>query len=288
MTPGARRLMMQNNTKEINPQTGWSQSGNLVCQGPTVPANPGQPAAGNVVKMQVCFPECCVYTIQFDISQQYQALGNAGQLVFADINWTINGTSVRRSVSVMSGTTISGMGEAVDVRVYDGSPPGSEVGLPGQVYAVVINIAPGLRPAESQQPFYDIPYPENAGPFSTYLGTCAIPVAAASSYQLFFPQQDTFLSAGGLFPPNRPPTTGGKLKPIGATSIHVTVGSINTPPHPILNQEAQVIIDNLNRVYDPRDCPLWNPLPPGAYAATLVNNSATDPYVFSVTLGIDG
>jgi hypothetical protein len=275
LTAGAKRLMMQNNAHNLQPQTGWSQSGNLVCQ--NVAPLPNSPPGGRVVKMQVCFPKCDVYTIQFDISHQDQPVGGIGQLVFADITWIVDGTSIRRSVSVISGTTISGVGEACNVNVYDASPLGSEVGVPGLVYGVTINVSPGLRAAQSQQPFYDIPNPD---PTSPYYGQCAFPVPPGELL-VYFPQLNTIFNGGVTAP-----SATGTLKPIGATSIHVTVGN-ESGDAPIANQEAQVIIQNIGRIYDPRDSPQWQPMPPGAYAAQLVNNS-TSTYVFSVTLGIDG
>lgn len=278
MTPGARKLMMQNNARELNSQTGWSQSGNLVCQ--NVAPLPGSPPGGRVVKMQVGFPKCDVYTIQFEVSQQAQLPGKVGQLVFADITWIVDGTAVRRSVSVISGTTISGVGQACNVNVYDASPLGSEVGVPGQVYAITINISPGLRAAQSQQPFWDIPNPDETDPF---YGTCAFQVAPASSLVVFFPQLNTLFTGG---PQTALPTALGTVKQIGATSVHVTVGSVGGAP--IADQAAQVAIQNIGRLYDPRNSPQWQPLPPGAFAAQLFNNSVADNYIFSVTLGIDG
>jgi len=278
MTPGARRLMLQNNKDALAPHTGWSQSGNLICQKAT--PLPGSPAAGNVVKMQVCFPKCGVYTIQFDVGAQAQVPGQVSQLVFADITWIVNGTAVKRSVSVISGTTISGVGEAVNVNVFDASPPGSEVGVAGFVYPVTINVSPGLRPAQSQQPFYDIPNPDGESP---YFGVCAFQVDPASSLIVYFPQQGTLFTGG---PPTALPSADGILKPIGATSIHVSVGNANG--NPIASQEAQVAIQNIGRLYDPRDGFQWQPMPPSAFSAQLFNHSVTDPYIFSVTLGIDG
>jgi len=278
LTAGAKRLMMQNNAHNLQPQTGWSQSGNLVCQ--NVAPLPNSPPGGRVVKMQVCFPKCDVYTIQFEVSHQGQLPGQVGQLVFADITWIVDGTAVRRSVSVISGTTISGVGEACNVNVYDASPPGSEVGIPGLVYAITINISPGLRPAQSQQPFFDIPNPDPADPF---FGLCAFGVPAASSLVVFFPQLNTLYTGG---PATAFPFANGTVKQIGATSVHVTVGSVGGAPIP--DQAAQVAIQNIGRLYDPRNSPQWQPLPPGAFAAQLINNSVADNYIFSVTLGIDG
>jgi hypothetical protein len=163
--------------------------------------------------------------------------------------------------------------------------------VPGLVYGVTINVSPGLRSAQSQQPYYAIPYFLTEG---GYIGQSAITVpsgppgppgpTSANPFMLFFPQQGTKLG----FPPfpNIPPTPQGLLKPIGATSIMVLVGS-NTGV-PIANQEAQVEILNTGVLYDPRDSQRWAPMPPGAFAVNLYNNSTTDSYNFYVALGIDG
>ena len=126
----------------INEKTGFSQAFKLICQ-----------QASPTGSMQVCFSKADVYTIQFEVSSVFQVPGQSGQITFADITWSVNGTNVKRSVSVCSGTSISGVGEAVLVRVYDGSPPGSEVGIGAPdpaSYTVTVNIAKGLRGAQSQ------------------------------------------------------------------------------------------------------------------------------------------
>jgi hypothetical protein len=298
MSRAAEKLMRQNNAEQMFPQTGWSQAGYLACQGANarallhLPPLPGNlPAAGNSVKLQVCFPKCDVYTVQFELAQQTQVVTGVGadlqvgQLVYADLVWKVHGTTVRRSMTVISGSTISGVGEALEVTVYDGSPLGSYVGVPGLPYSVTINVSPGLRSAQSQQPYYAIVNPSTEG---SQLGIAAFPVALSSSLQVFFPQLGTVLSTLG----NIPPTATGILKPIGATSLEVVVGSTGpgggAPPNPILNQQAQVSIDNTSVIYDPRDCQRWVPMPPGAFAVTLYNNSTTDGMVFYVARGIDG
>jgi hypothetical protein len=268
MSRMAEQQMLKNNAQALvgGGQKAFSKAGKLICQ-----------QLHPVVTFDACFPTPGTYTVQFEISSLIQAPGQSGQLTFADIIWSVNGTTVKRTISVISGTTISGMGESVYVKVYDASPPGSEVGFPGITYTVTINVTPGLRPAQSQQPYYDIPNPNAI--LTGFFGKCAFPVDAASTVQVFFPQAEIFYQT--------PPSTTGVPIPIGATSIHVTVGSSDGTP--ILDNEAQVRLDNIGRLYDPRNSPQWQPLPPGAYAATLINNNAsTSEYIFSVTLGIDG
>jgi len=268
MSKSAFDNMMRNNPQSEPPRNSWSQSGRIFCQ----QQNP-------TVTCQACFPKPGIYTVQFEISDIIQAAGQSGQLTFADIVWSVNGTNVKRTVSVISGTTVTGVGDAVFVRVYDGSPPGSEVGVAGVAYTATINISPGLRPAQSQQPYYDIPNPDAT--LTGFYGKCAFPVTAASSLQVFFPQTTGLPWFSGTAY-----STGGSPRSIGATSIHVAVGSEDGTAIP--DQGAQVEINNIGRIYDPRQSPQWHPIPPGAYAVTLFNRSVGSTYVFSVTLGIDG
>ena len=267
MSQSALRQLERNNKNELQGggKKSWGQSGKLICQ-----------QLHPVVTLNACFPEPGPYTVQFEISSLIQAPGQSGQLTFADVVWSNNGMNVKRTISVVSGTTISGVAEAVYVKVYDASPPGSEVGFPGITYNVTINVAPGRRSAQSQQPYYDIPNPDAT--LTGFFGKCAFPVIHGVPVQVFFPQAEVFYLT--------PPSTTGTPIPIGATSVHVGVGS--TDGSVIADNMAQVRLDNIGRLYDPRNSPQWQPMPPGAYAATLINNSSASTYIFSVTLGIDG
>jgi hypothetical protein len=251
---------------------GWSQAGKLICR-----------SSSPIVPFQYCFPEASVFTLQFELSNipvLYNAEpGNVGPMVNADIEWIVNGTPVHRSISILNGTSISGVGESVKGKIYDSSVqantsvPPSEVGINGQQYTATVTISPGLRGSQSQQPFYAILNPDIT---SIYWGKPVYQVDGASSLTLFFPQD--------VFPPISP-VNGGVTKVIGATSIHVSVGSLDGTP--IDNQEAQVILQS-GLVYDPRDSPQWQPLIPGVTSVTLKNNSVGSDYLFSVKLGIDG
>jgi hypothetical protein len=274
MSAAAFRNMMGNNPQSQT-DGAWSQAGKLICR-----------RRSPIVPFQACFPRPSIYTLQFELSSipvLYNAEpGNVGPSVQANIEWIANGTPIHRSISIINGTSISGLAESVKGIIFDTSVqanatvPPSEVGIDGMPYTATVNIIPGLRAAQSQQPFFAILNPDDT---SIYWGKNVYQVNTASTLTLFFPQD--------VFPPIAP-INGGITKVIGATSIHVSVGS--TGGTPIANQEAQVGYSN-GLLYDPRDSPQWQPLPPGTTSVTLFNNSAggsAATYFFSVKLGIDG
>ena len=92
------------------------------------------------------------YTVQFSVGPTKTLAGKLLQApVFpeAEIIWSVEGNSVRRVVSVVNGMSITGVGEAVSVRVYDNTPQAFAGG--GFTYQVDITVAPGSR-ASTQQP----------------------------------------------------------------------------------------------------------------------------------------
>lgn len=113
---------------------GWSQSGS--CQA-------GE--SGRAVTLQVEFPIPNFYTIQFGVVNQDNNHINPEAL----ITWAVKGNTVSRRVSVGNGTSISGTGEAVHVRVSDARLP---FGGGGPEYVVSILVTPGSRPSKEQPP----------------------------------------------------------------------------------------------------------------------------------------
>lgn len=229
--------------------SGWSQSGKLICQ--NTPSAP-------TVSLQCQFPEPDSYTVQFDVSNIVGFPNAPGQSTTADLIWSVKGNSVRRRVSVISGMSITGTAEAVQVKAYDTTFPGGEAGKPGGPYTVIINCSKGLRSAQSQQPYYIPPNNIDGDPKE---GLGFWPVPAASTQAVPIPEQ------------------------IGATSVKVVVGSLDGTPIP--DQAAQVQQDFVGVPYDPRIA-LWVPVLQGATQITLINNSVAQNYIFAVFLGIDG
>lgn len=232
------------------PKTGWSQSGKLICQ--NTPAGPS-------VSLQALFPEPETYTVQFDVSNAITAPGQPAQSTAADILWSVKGNTVRRRVSVVSGMSISGTAEAVQVRAYDTTFVGGEGGVAGEPYTVTINLSKGLRAGQSQQPYYT---PQNL-----------LPGAGSDTGQGVWR-----LAPGGTAAIPIPAQ-------IGATSVHVVVGSQDGSAIP--DNAAQVIQDFVGIAYDPR-IELWVPISQGVTQISLKNNSVAQNYIFGVVLGIDG
>lgn len=154
------------------PKDGWQQSGTLFT------AKPDQ-----MVTCQANFAKAEYYTVQLAVIQtpDITAPGYIGLGTYAaeaDIEWSVEGSTVRRTVSLGNGVSISGTGQAVKVTLRDVSDPAIGV----SPYIVQVQIAPGTRPAKSQPPtlqgfivtqilgvapaFIDLPIPPNAGVIS--------------------------------------------------------------------------------------------------------------------------
>lgn len=116
---------------------GWSVSGELL---------PG--ADDESVVLQAQFQHIGYYTVQFQLDIPPGAVGEAGSIYcLADITWTVEGNSITRRVSLGNGTTVSGMGQSVNVEIFDFSQPGG-----GARYRVTANLAPGARPTSGSNP----------------------------------------------------------------------------------------------------------------------------------------
>jgi hypothetical protein len=124
-------------------KTGWSGSGPLI---------PGD--STGTVHMQADFNNPGPYTIQFNINQP-NVLEQADEFIRtrAEIVWSVEGNSVRRTIDVVNGTSISGTGQAVHVRVFDESNLVSTEVVP---YDVSMQTSRGTRAAVQQPPNYSL------------------------------------------------------------------------------------------------------------------------------------
>lgn len=125
----------------------WSSSGNLFFPGLDGADVLRQSAA---ITLQAEFKKLGFYTLQFGI-QPPPTLANgfdvAGNIfTTADIQWSVKGNTIRRFINVYNGTTISGAGEAITVRVRDVSDPISFIEVPTK-YQVTASLIPGARPS---------------------------------------------------------------------------------------------------------------------------------------------
>lgn len=224
---------------------GWGQSGDV------------QPGTGNFSLSAQCdFPFAGVFTIQFSV--QGVPADKAFHCV-AFIQWSVNGQTVTRRVSVNNGTTVSGCGSAVKVYVYDDGQPPPAAGWATDPYLVSINIVPGVRP-QIQQPATYSPMTTDSG--NTFPGAIIVP--ATSNRGILVPRD------------------------AGAISLFTTVGDFSGTP--VILTEASVQVQqngaSITRVYDPRQ-PVWVPLIDSIFQLEFINTTAKD-LLFSFTYGIDG
>lgn len=130
----------------------WSASGDLFYPG----------ADGtrrrSAVSIQADFKRAGFYTLQFGVTPPLASGGfdiSGNVVAQAEILWSVKGNFVRRFINVYNGTTISGAGEGVLVRIRDSSEPNVFVANPTK-YQVTVNLIPGARPtmAQSMPPIF--------------------------------------------------------------------------------------------------------------------------------------
>lgn len=103
--------------------------------------------------LQVDHLSADTYTVQFSIIPP-APIPSFGQTVntLAIVRWKVQGQQMQRVVSVVNGTSISGLAEAVDVQVADYSgfmtnAFGGPVNPPGRSYKVAASLTKGIRAA---------------------------------------------------------------------------------------------------------------------------------------------
>jgi hypothetical protein len=89
-----------------------------------------------VPSLQADFKVAGAYTVQFDTGALFGRTE-------ADIVWSVEGATVRRTVSVAKGVEISGVGQGVKVTLRDVTV--FTVAVPETAYAVSAQVAPGTR-----------------------------------------------------------------------------------------------------------------------------------------------
>lgn len=139
-------------------KTGWSANGTL-----TTPPAPNVVPDG-AVQLQIDFGEknAEYYTLEFnllDLQNRNDPAGNSIMLrAKAEVNWSVEGNFIRRLIHVSSGTSISGLGQGVSIRITDDSEnPDSD---PVVTYPVSVQVSRGTRPTMggTQPPLY-VPRP---------------------------------------------------------------------------------------------------------------------------------
>lgn len=234
--------------------------GRTVSRGQTTPnmvtgtsLNPTPPAQPN---LQVADLEPGEYTLQFQVVNA-PADGN-GFAAQAIINWKVQGQQITRICSIYSGLAISGVAEAVDVKIQDTSvalgivrvPPG----VPAVNYSISATLSKGTRPTVQQPP--------------TLQTTPPTVIAAAGGFiQVAVPQN------------------------VGAISVFVLVGNIqNAPANEFAPGDIEVRMTNgtQNYGFQPLQQQGWIPLPPGTTILTITNINASASATVTTLFGIEG
>jgi hypothetical protein len=213
----------------------------------------GQDGKGNSVNVQGLVPE--TYTLQFSYIQ-VEADVNGIEFIpncKAIINWKIDGQQQRRVISIVSGASISGPCNGVDVSMVD-DPTGGDATI-GKKYKVQTTLARGLR-ANTQEP-----------PTLTDSLVQSINSGSSATYQV--------------------------PKDAGVTSLYVLVCSGNPADVFIDSSVQVVMSDNhlpspgLLGSYYPLKCCHWVPLAPGTQKIVIFNGSGVEMFT-QVIWGIDG
>lgn len=187
---------------------GWSKRADLVALGPS-----------QVTTLQADLQNSGgAATIQFSTVVPFAALS-----VFprARISWSVGGSSVTRIISVSHGSSISGIGAAATVQMYDASlehfPP-----APGfeQPYSVDVGIAPGIRPPSMVGPILVPWVQENVGFTWTY-GQGGLPVGGGTTVTAYFPSEAGATSATIMIAPRV-----GMFASIPAGAVKVTMSGL--------------------------------------------------------------
>jgi hypothetical protein len=229
--------------------TGWAQSGEI------------QPGSDQAVTMQALFPVAGNYTVQFNITDSNKWMGIDSFNARADITWTINGNSVTRTVDCANGISVSGIAQAVAVRVYDNSVLVTD--QEWHPYQVTIVAAPGVRP-DLQQPVILTHKPVGHTQFIQILQQTGITLW----YRFEMPIDAGIISVftsvvpfvrGDVIPPNA-----------------LRAAMFNGPEGKSL------------RMYDPMINTGWVPIAPGTkyFEISQAGNAPTT--LWSITYGIDG
>lgn len=220
---------------------GWQQAGPLATNDTT-----------KFVTLQANFEdEPGNYTVQFGIVKGPNPAGTTGGAFAckADIYWSVEGQTVKRTVSVGNGVSVSGIGQGVKIRIYDAS---NAVFGPGNYeYIVSAQVVKGTRPNVGKPP-------------TIWTPVTTIAAGGGIAYQI--PADAGVISANieiGVVAPG--------VYPVSADVF------IQGPTGVYLSQ------------FDPNVVgPAFVPIPPGASQVFIQNNSAADSYRVQVNFGIDG
>lgn len=176
------------------------------------------------------------------------------------LEFAVSGNSVSRRVSVVNGASISGVCEALNVKLQDQTTDGGVPANLGVDYDVNIIVAPGTRANGRMPPIWT--------PINPVTGQYEAIVVPFALVPIVVPIPD------GL----------------GATMVFVTVDDPGTAPG-----HAKLLVEHVGsggtilKGYDPRNYPDGVPLSPGTTQLNLLNtDAASTAAVLGIDFGIDG
>ncbi len=250
----------------------WSAGG--VLRTPDVSGGGAALPFNDTVALQANFEDAPgTYTVQFAIS--YPGGVDTSDVflrTYAVITWSVEGNDVTRQVDVVSGLSVSGLGQGVSIKVYDDSTStDGGVNPPSVSYAVAILVVKGDRATGPNPPGYqtqehadylaageydDIAIPEDIG-VNCVMVTCFCNDSQLSSTH----------GASAVLLDNE------------VQVVHMTTETAG----------ATVPIFGTLRSYDPRDVQ-WMSIAPGAKGIRVVNRTNTPANVlwYFVQFGVDG
>lgn len=225
----------------MHQQTGWAQSGPLYTFS-------GAYGNQNPVKLIVeKFDRSAVYTAQIglnvgDTTAPVQAI--------AEVVWSINGTPVRRVVSVSQGCSISGVTESARVTIYDDTPAIEGQENVQREYVALANVAVGQRGATTLPPFLRV-----------WSATQALNASASTAVQVPFNA--------------------------GVVGLRTSVAAAGNAGATVTMTDSQGTIYD-QYVVSPGENAEFVPLAPGTTIVTITNNDSANPIYISGQWAIDG
>lgn len=163
--------MIRDLDKVVDGRTGWAVGGSLITGN-----------SSNTVSLQAHFGKASIFTVQLDVTPP-----DSGSVPQVTISYTVNGVPVDRTIDVAAGASISGVAEAVRVRIIDATPiPKMTAGI---AYPVTITIGTYPRPGGA--------YPTVTGAYDTTIAsggnqeTVRVPAGANGVYVFAWPASGT-------------------------------------------------------------------------------------------------
>lgn len=240
---------------------GWSTSGTLQTGVTT-----------NSVHLQANFEDSPgEYTVQFNVDAASNIFFNA----LATLQWSVEGNTVTRVVTVGNGTSISGVGQGVRVSVVDATSIDmcNIAGQGAAKYGVSISVIQGIRATTQQPVLYTLTEQRASGIYGAVVTN----------------GEPRFIVANGF------PVTIQIPQSIGAISFFAhateTQGTFGVPSNGDGLLTAAVNTEGLQRAIvevDASDTDIWWPLPPAASQIILITGKPGLIIAWNITLGIDG